>query len=317
MVPFAHASDGGGSIRNPASQSGVIGLKPTRGRISLGPDIGDGWAGLVNEFAVCRSVRDTARLLDAVEGAMPGDPYFAPPPARPYREEISGPPGRLRVGLLESLGDVVIAPECREAVTRAGRLLEGLGHDVEIAQPDALASTDLSTSVIAVIASAQARDMERFGEILGRALGREDVDSDNWAVTEIGQKVTATDYQRGVESFHRFSRNMAAWWAGGFDLLVTPTIPEPPPPLGELVPDPAEPLKGFMRSGALTPFLIPFNITGQPAISLPLHWNEASLPIGVQLVGAYAREDVLLGVSAQLEAAAPWADRRPPIHAAR
>ena len=209
-----------------------------------------------------------------------------------------------------------IQPDCREALSRAGRLLEDLGHSVEVAQPDALASADLAASVFAVIASSQARDMERFGEAIGRKLGPEDVDSDNWAVTQIGQKVTATDYQRGVEIFQRFSRDMAAWWAGGFDLLVTPTIPEPPPPLGELVPDPDTPLKGFMRSGQLTPFLIPFNITGQPAISLPLHWNGAGLPIGVQLVGAYAREDLLLAVSAQLEGAAPWSKRHPPVHVA-
>ncbi|MBW2698987.1 MAG: amidase, partial [Deltaproteobacteria bacterium] len=316
MVPFAHASDGGGSIRNPASQSGLIGLKPTRGRISLGPDVGDGWGGLTHEFAVCRSVRDTAALLDAVAGAMPGDPYFAPPPKRPYREDVERDPGRLRVGLLDEMRDVDIKNDCKEAVQRAGQLLESLGHDVQVAQPDALSGADLMPAILAVIASSQARDMEKFSEALGRELGPDDVDSDNWAVSEIGKGVTATQYQSGIESFQHFSRDLAAWWASGFDLLITPTIPEPPPPLGELVPNPEVALEGFMRSGQLTPFLIPFNITGQPAISLPLHWNAGGLPIGVQLVADYAREDLLFAVSAQLEQAAHWADRRPPVHAA-
>ena len=139
------------------------------------------------------------------------------------------------------------------------------------------------------------------------------MDCDNWAVTELGQKVSASQYLEAVEQLSRFSRRVAAWWADGFDLLVTPTIPELPPPLGELVPDPAQPLKGFLRSGALTPFLIPFNVTGQPAISLPLSWSASGLPIGVQLVAAFGREDVLIRVAAQLEERAPWSHRRPPL----
>lgn len=315
MVPFAHASDGGGSIRNPASQSGLIGLKPTRGRLSLGPDIGDAWAGLTVEFAVCRSMRDTATLLDAVQGPMPGDPYQAPAPERPYRDEVDRDPGRLHIGVVGDVKGVDFRPECRDALAATAHMLEGLGHTVEIAQPAALGDESLAAAIITVIATSQARDVEDFGEALGRPLGPEDLDCDNWAVTEIGRGVTGTQYQGAVKSMQAFSRRMAAWWADGFDLLVTPTIPEPPPPLGELVPNPDQPLAGFMRSGALTPMLVPFNITGQPAISLPLHWSDAGLPIGVQLVAAFGREDVLIRAGAQLEQAAPWADRLPGIHA--
>ncbi len=315
MVPFAHASDGGGSIRNPASQSGLIGLKPTRGRLSLGPDVGDAWAGLTVEFAVCRSMRDTATLLDAVQGPMPGDPYQAPAPVRPYLEEVGRDPGRLRVGVVGDVNGVDLQPDCRAAADAAARLLEGLGHSVESSQPDALGDESLMNAIITVIATSQARDVEAFGETLGRELGPEDLDSDNWAVTELGRTFTGTQYLAAVQAMQRFSRRLTSWWAGGFDLLVTPTIPEPPPPLGELVPNPDQPLAGFMRSGALTPMLIPFNITGQPAISLPLHWSDAGLPIGVQLVAPFGRENLLIAVGAQLEQAQPWHDRRPGIHA--
>lgn len=316
MVPMAHASDGGGSIRNPSSQSGLIGLKPTRGRISLGPDTGEAWAGMAMEFAVCRSVRDTAALLDAVAGNMPGDPYAAPPQARPYLEEVDCDPGTLRIGLLDEVATVPVAKECREALAAAGRAFEDLGHRVETSQPEAFGDPEMAGPILKIISSCQARDIERFEEALGRELGPADVDCDNWAVTEIGRKVTAMEYQAAVEANHAFSRRMAAWWDSGFDLFVTPTVPEPSPPIGELVPDPATPLKGFMRSGQLTPFMIPFNITGQPAVSLPLHWSDAGLPIGVQLVAAFGREDLLIRIARQLEQALPWAAKRPPVHAA-
>jgi amidase len=141
------------------------------------------------------------------------------------------------------------------------------------------------------------------------------MDCDNWAVTEIGRGISATQYLAAVEAMHQFSRRVASWWERGFDLLLTPTIPEPPPPLGELVPDPAQPIQGFMRSGALTPFMIPFNMTGQPAVSLPLHQSAAGLPIGVQLVAGSGREDLLIRIASQLEQAAPWSGRRPRLHA--
>jgi amidase len=313
MVPMAHASDGGGSIRNPASQCGLFGLKPSRGRISMGPDAGEFWAGLSFEFAVTRSVRDAAALLDAVAVNMPGDPYVAERPPRPYRREADTDPGRLRVGFVAALPGRPVHPECAKAVEATARLLEEQGHDVRASHPRALEETDVGEALVRIIAGAQAQVVAGFEHALGRAIGADDMDSDNWIVTEMGRSVTAVQYLDAVDAIHRFSRRLCGWWAEGFDLLVTPTIPELPPPLGELVPDPAEPLKGFLRPGALTPFLIPFNVTGQPAASLPLAWSAEGLPIGVQLVAGFGREDVLLGVSAQLERARPWAERRPPL----
>jgi len=315
LVPVAHASDGGGSIRNPASQCGLVGLKPTRGRISLGPDVGDEWAGMTFEFALSRSVRDTAALLDCVQGPMPGDPYSVAPPARPYAEEVDAEPGALRVGVLEG-GEVPIHADCAAATAGAGRLLESLGHHVEASHPPDIGGSALLEHTIAIIAASQARGVEAFGEILGRELGPDDMDCDNWAVTEMGQGVSATRYLAAVQAHHRFQRRVAAWWEDGFDLLVTPTITAPPPRIGEMVPDPAKPFDAFMRSGSLLPFTIPFNVTGQPAISLPLHWNDAGLPIGVQLVAAFGREDLLLRVAAQLEREVTWGRRRPPVFAA-
>ena len=315
MVPVAHASDGGGSIRNPASQCGLVGLKPSRGRISLGPDVGEAWGGMTFEFVVSRTVRDTAAMLDCVNGPMPGDPYVAAPPERPYAQELGAPTGTLRVGILSSHDGGEVHADCKAAVAAAGRQLEALGHRVEASHPKDVASSALLEHTLVVIASAQARGVQQFGQLLGRELGPDDMDCDNWAVTQIGQGVSAARYLEALEVHHQYSRRVAAWWEEGFDLLVTPTIAAPPPRVGEMVPDPAKPMDAFMRSGGLLPFTIPFNVTGQPAISLPLHWNEAGLPIGVQLVAAFGREDLLLRVASQLEEAVDWSRRTPAIHA--
>jgi len=309
MVPFAHANDGGGSIRIPASECGLVGLKPTRGRVSLGPEIGEVWEGMAIEFAVTRTVRDAAALLDVVAGSMPGDPYAALTPARAYREEVGAPCGRLRIGLLSSLSALKIHPDCVAAVESTGRLLESLGHHVELAHPADLENPELTTGLLPIIATSQARLIEQFSAAIGRTISAEDMDCDNWAVTEMGKKVSGTAYLAAVEVLNRYTRKVAVWWEEGFDLLVSPTLPEPPPPIGELVPDPREPLKGFQRSGVLTAFTLPFNVTGQPAISLPLHWTAEGLPVGVQLVAAFGREDLLLRVAAQLEQTVRWGER--------
>ena len=315
MVAAAHASDGGGSIRIPASKCGLVGLKPSRGRVSMGPEIGEMWAGLAFELAVTRSVRDAAGLLDAVAGAMPGDPYVAEPPLRPYVQEVGAPTGKLRVGLLPSIATVPVHPDCVAAVERAGRLLADLGHHVEIAHPQALEDPRVSEAAIRVIATSQAHDIDHFEEVLGRKLGPADMDCDNWAITEMGRQVTAPQYVGALTALHEWNRRMASFWAGGFDLLVTPTLPTPPPRLGEQTPDPAAPLSAWAKAGATVAFTVPFNVTGQPAMSLPIAWNDAGLPIGVQFVGAFGREDVLIRVGAQLEAELRWSERRPPISA--
>jgi amidase len=166
-----------------------------------------------------------------------------------------------------------------------------------------------------VIAASQARLIDQFSVAIGRPIRAEDMNCDNWAPTEMGWKVTGTECLAGIEVLNRYARNVAAWWVEGFDLLLTPAIPEPPPPIGELVPDTQEPFKGFQRSGALVPFTAPFNVTGQPAISLPLHWTDQGLRIGVQLVATFGREDLLIRIASQVEQAQPWVSRRPPVHA--
>jgi amidase len=318
MVPAAHANDGGGSIRIPAIACGLVGLKPSRGRTSLGPDLGEGWAGMSIEHAVTCSVRDSAAILDAVAGYAPGDPYVAPAPARPFREEVGAPPGRLRIGLLARAPgrELPVHPECTAAVREAARLLESLGHVVEESHPAALDDPEAGAAALVVVTTGTARDLVYWSERTGRPIGPGDVEPMIWAIAEAGRAHTAVQYLHAVEHMHAHGRRMAAWWSGGFDLLLTPTLPEPPPPLGSFAPAPGDPLAGFSRGGAFVVFTLPFNLTGQPAISLPLHWSPEGLPIGVQLVAAYGREDLLLRVASQLEAARPWSERRPRVHAA-
>ena len=313
MVPAAHASDGGGSIRIPASECGLVGLKPSRGRVSMGPDFGETWAGLSFELAVTRSIRDTAALLDAVAGPMPGDPYVAELPLRPYVDEVGAPCRGLRVGLLPTSPTVAIHGDCTAAVESTGRLLAALGHHVEIAHPVALEDPDVSSAAVRVIATSQARTIAFFEEQIGRTLAASDMDSDNWAITEEGRRVSGSQHLAALEALHAWSRRMATFWSGGFDLLVTPTIPLPPPLLGEQIPDPTAPLAAWAKAGMLCAFTVPFNVTGQPAMSLPLHWNAAGLPIGVQLIAGFGREDVLIRVGAQLESEVRWAERRPAV----
>jgi len=319
MVPFAHAGDGGGSIRIPASACGLFGLKPTRGRVSLGPDLGEAWAGLVARHVVSRSVRDSAAALDAIAGPRPGDPYAAAPPARPFLDEVGADPGRLRIGGLTASSPAALAdvdPVCTDAANDAAMLLtERCGHTVEAAYPDPLDDLELVVHFTTVLAASTAFDLRRLGALVGRAFGPDDVEPLTWAQAEAGRSVTADAYLEAVEGLRGWSRRMARWWDpddGGFDLLLTPTMARPPAPLGEI--------RGADSEGALiaavpyVAFTAPFNVTGQPAMSVPLHWHDG-LPIGVQLVAATGREDLLFRVAAQLEAARPWSDRHPPVFA--
>jgi len=321
MVPLGHAGDGGGSIRIPASECGLVGLKPSRGRHSLGPDVGESWGGLVSRLVVSRTVRDTATVLDAVHGPMPGDPYTAPPPERPYVDELGADPGALRIGWTATAPDPTVTthPECVAAVQGAAALLEALGHRVSEDHPalwDDQAFVDHFTGqFINAFAVWTAAELDHLGRISGEPVAAEGVEAGTWAAAELGRAITAVQYFEAVTALHAYTRRVAEFWAGGFDLLVTPTIPEPPPLLGEFAATPDNPLAGLFRSAGIVPFTAPFNTRGQPAVSLPLHWSSDGLPIGVQLVAAYGREDLLLRVASQLEAAAPWADRLPPVHA--
>ncbi|GIU84805.1 MAG: 6-aminohexanoate-cyclic-dimer hydrolase [Acidimicrobiales bacterium] len=320
MVPVATGGDGGGSIRIPASECGLVGLKTTRGRISLGPELGEAWMGMVVRGHLTRSVRDTAAVLDILAGPEPGDPYTAPPSSRPYSEEVEAAGEPLRVGWAVRAADpsVVVHPECAEAVSSAVRLLEELGHHVLDDRPacfeDAEEAASLAAHFTNVYTASTARELDRLGELLGRPLSKDDVEESTWMTAEMGRAVTSAALLASSEWLSSFSRRMARWWEGA-DVLVTPTITEPPPPLGSFAPTPENPLAGMIRSAALVQFTVPFNVTGQPAISLPLHWTEDGLPVGVQFVAAFGREDLLIRLAARLEEARPWRNRRPPHHA--
>jgi len=318
MVAAAHANDGGGSIRIPASECGLVGLKPSRGRTSFGPDLGDSINGLVCEGVVTRTVRDTAGLLDAIAGRMPGDPYSAPPPARPYRREVGAAPGRLRIGFhTERPGGLGSChPEALAAVEDAATLLSSLGHHLDQAHPEALDDPEVARHFSTMYATNTAWLLDQLTTYTGRPVTVDDVDPLNWALAELGRACPAPQLLETFHWLHGYTRRIAAWWESGFDLLLTPTVPESPPLLGTFRPDPVDPLVTGFRATAFAAFTLPFNTTGQPAISLPLHWTPDGLPVGIQLVAPYDGEDLLLRVAAQLEEARPWANRRPPLHAA-
>jgi amidase len=327
MVPLAHAGDGGGSIRIPSSECGLVGLKPSRGRHSLGPEAGESWGGLVARMVLTRSVRDCAAMLQAIQGPMPGDPYTAPLPACPYPEEVGVDPGVLRIGITTVApdGSTVVDPRCVTAAEAAGALLGSLGHEVEVARPsvwdDEAQAAALVGHFLTAYGTWTAREVDRLALLAGREVVPGDVEASTWAIAESGREVSGLAYLEALEFFHEMTRRMATFWVPahdggqGYDLLLTPTLAEPPPPLGQFGGPPDNPLQGIFRAASIVPFVTPFNITGQPAVSLPLGWTDEGLPVGVQLVAAYGREDLLLRVAAQLEVAAPWADRRPAISA--
>jgi amidase len=314
MVAAAHATDGGGSIRIPASHCGLVGLKTSRGRVSLGPDVSERWGGLAVENSVTRSVRDTAAILDAIAGYVPGDPYTAPPPARSFCTEVDAAPGRLRIGLLTSApSGVPVDRNCVAAAEAAARLLASLGHDIEVSHLDGLADNELTRALGTVLACATARALDAWSEKTGRPIGADGVEPMTWAFAELGRQASARDYLRAVQFVQLQTRRIVSWWSGGCDLLLTPTTIAPPPPLGTFASPPDDPLAGLLHAGPFSSFTSPFNMTGQPAISLPLHWSDTGLPIGVQLVAAYGREDLLIRIAAQLERAQPWVDRWPAL----
>ena len=309
LVPIAHANDGGGSIRLPAGWCGLVGLKPSRGRVPLPSDEVNR---NVAELVVARSVRDVAAALDAVHGPEPGDLYAVPPPARPFGAELRQPPGGLRIGLLtrSPLGDV--DPECAGAAEQTARALAGLGHTVEEGWPEALFDADVGPRTAALWAVDLTRNLRDLARLLGRPVTEADVEPYSWATAAYAARFSAADHLQALAVQQDYAVRLARWWAGGWDLLLTPTSAEPPPRLGELVPDPAQPLRVGRRFARISAFTMPWNVTGQPAISLPLHWTASGLPVGAQLVAAHGREDLLLRVAAQLEEAMPWSQRRPP-----
>lgn len=314
IVPMAHGSDGGGSIRIPAAMCGIVGLKPSRGRCSFGPGAGERWSGLSCEFALTRSVRDSAALLDAVSGIVPGDPYAAAPPAQSFAEQAARPPGRLRIGFMrDTPREIEIHPECVRAVDETARLLEELGHDVELAHPPALEDAELVGHYVKIVASNVAQALFAWGELVGREVGPDDVEPLTWSLAERGRQLSAQEFLASIDYIHRFGRRLSDWWEGGYDVLLTPTAAQPAPPLGTLVSTVEEPLKAYFLAAPYGIFTLPHNLSGQPGISLPLHVSDDGLPIGSQLVGQVGSEGMLLSCATQLEEAAPWRDRVPPI----
>jgi amidase len=317
MVPVAHANDGGGSIRIPASACGLVGLKPSRARITLGPDLGEPSSAFVCEHVVARSVRDSAAILDATHGPGPGDPYVAPPPERPYVDELSADPGRLRIGVMTAApaDHFEVHPDCVGAADAAGELLDSLGHDIEDSHPGALDDPEYIDRFITRWYVAVASNLEYWSLKSGEPVTAEGVEASTWALGEMGRALGAVDLLGIIAYQQRSARAAAEWWESGFDLLLTPTLGEPPPPLGSFGFDPAEPEAFLRRAVPTAGFTAYWNACGQPAISLPLHWNEDGLPIGVQLVAAYGDEGLLIRVAAQLEQTQPWAHRTPSVFA--
>ena len=310
MVPAAHGSDGGGSLRIPASCCGAFSLKPTRGRVPAGPTYGEAWNGLSTEGVITRSVRDSAAVLDAISGPAAGDPYWAPPPVRPYVEEAATSPGRLRVAVeREAQNGAAVHKDCVAAVDRAADALADLGHDVVDALPsyDVKGMGDAFTLLIA--ANVQA-GLDRYGDETGRSPGPGDLEHVVGVLRNIGHERTAADLVRATWTMHGVGRDIAPFFEA-HDVLLSPVVATPPPPLGVLDPT-TEDLNGYLTAVFdFIPFTSLANIAGVPAMSVPWDRNADNLPVGIHFTAGYGREDVLFRLAGQLEQAHPWPLRSP------
>ncbi|RNL62876.1 amidase [Nocardioides marmoriginsengisoli] len=319
LVPVAHATDAGGSIRIPSSLTGTVGLKPSRGRVSQGPEVGDAFLnGSWYLGAITSTVRDAAAVLDAVSGYMPGDPFCAPPPERTFLSEVGRSSERLRIGFMQRAADGYdpIHSEVRAGTVATAELLAEMGHEVVEAHPAALDHQDVLEAFMAVVGSGVGWLLDRWSSVLGRPIVESDVEPGTWMMLESTRSVTGSQFIASVERTTRFGREVASWW-DEYDVLLTPTMAVPAFELGALD-APGDPAEATRRSVAITGgFTVPFNVSGQPAISLPLHLTAAGLPYGLQFVARYGREDVLFRLAAELEQATPWAQRVPAVHASR
>ncbi len=270
--------------------------------------------GSVIDGALTRTVRDAAGVLDVISARMPGEPYYAPPLPRPLGQEVGADPGRLRIGVLDRPGAEVYLddPQCRAAVAGAARLLESLGHHIEESAPAAMFERELARHFYTIIAADVEATFQAFEMLLGRPVREDEIEPRNAGYRRAGKAAGAVEYLQSRAWTGRWARRMAHWW-NDHDLLVTPTLGAPPPELGWFTAGGPQ-LEG-KRIASFIPYTAQFNMTGQPAVSLPLHWTRGGLPVGVQLVAAHGREDVLIQVASQLEQAAPWSGRRPQVHA--
>lgn len=315
MVPVAHANDVGGSIRYPAAWCGLFGLKPTRARVPFGPEYGEFPGGLGVEHALTRSVRDSAALLDAVAGPEPGDPYWAPPPDRPYIDEVGRNPGRLRIAVsTEPRGGQTVHHDYAAAARDAIGLLTELGHEVEEGRPDVFGD-GYDHAIGTAYRAATPWILGYWVRKLGGEPGPDEVEPTTRLYWESGKGIPTLDYLFAIEELQRRARGLAAFFQR-YDLWMTPTLGGPPVALGAMVGTEEEPLRGH---DAMATFLMfdgeLANVTGNPAMSVPLGWDSEGLPVGVHFLGRFGDEATLFRLAGQLERARPWADRRPPVSA--
>jgi amidase len=315
MVSLAHGNDGGGSIRIPASCCGLVGLKPSRGRVSWAPEWTEGAIGLPTDGVLSRTVLDTAVALDLIAGYEPGDSFLVPPPSAPFAEAAGRDPGRLRVGFtLEAPNGAPVDPDCQQAVRDAVELLETLGHEVD--EADLPRDEGYVENFVKVWVGGTEDELHTFERWLGGPLDRSKLEPLTAQMAEISSALPATELLGAMDYLRRLSRVVLEFWTD-HDVLVTPTLAKPPIEIGALRPADGEPpIQMLLNSAAWVPFTPVFNVTGQPAMSLPLHQSGEGLPIGVQFVGAPAAEELLISLAGQLEQAHPWAERRPPVYAA-
>jgi Asp-tRNA(Asn)/Glu-tRNA(Gln) amidotransferase A subunit family amidase len=314
ILPMAHATDGGGSIRIPASACGLFGLKPTRARNPSGPDVGEGWGGQSVGHCVSISVRDSAALLDATAGPDIGDPYWAPPQAGPFLNEVTRPPEPLRIALTTSaFNGEAVDPDCRQAAEDAAKLCESLGHHVTQAAPVLEHAPVREAQRIIVAANIRALLAGRAAA-LGRTLTADDVEPMTWSVAELARQYSAVDYANAITRLHSVGRIVGRFFRD-YDILLTPTMCTPPPKIGVVSPsnpDSDAYLTAINRGIGFTSL---FNAAGNPAMSVPLHWTASGLPVGVQFVAPFGDEATLFRLAGQLETARPWKHRRPPVTA--
>jgi len=334
MVPLAHASDGGGSIRMPASCCGVFGLKPTRGRNPMGPDVGEAWRGLVCQHVLTRSVSDSAAMLDATAGPDVGALYYAVPPTHPFLSEVDVNPGKLRIAFTSEpfLGSTV-DKDCTKALETTAKLCQDLGHEVVEAAPQLDRTAFIRAFTVMLCVETRAA-IEENEVILNRTASPEDFESGTWRLGLLGKQFSAPDFSRSLNLLHRTARQIG-WFFQEYDILLTPTLSRPPLVTGTFRPKESqragtEKLFDKLSTGELIhsgdeleilsehtyefmPYTPLFNVTGQPAMSVPLYWNDKGLPIGMQFVGRYGDEATLFRLASQLEKARPWSERIPPI----